>query len=80
MIDYIYIVFVFIWVAILIGFLVREVWILMFAGLIMLSVGIYTLTNGLVGNNNLAVTAFSFMHIGVGFYVMMRSAEEVIKG
>jgi hypothetical protein len=79
MIDYIYMIIVIVWVALLVGFLVREMWILMFAGLIMMTVGIFTLTNNFTGVDNLATTAFSFLHIGVGFYVMMRSVEEVIK-
>jgi len=79
MIDYIYLIIMIIWVAILVGFLVKENWILMFAGLIMLTIGIYVLTSGLVGYDNLAVTAFSFLHIGVGFYVLIRSAEEIIR-
>jgi hypothetical protein len=78
MIDYIYMIYMVLWVSLLVGFMIKEAWILMFTGLIMTTVGIFTLTTGLTGVGNLAVTAFSFLHIGVGFYTIMRSTEEII--
>ena len=78
MIDYIYMIIMVLWVAVLTGFIIKDTWILMFTGLIMLTVGIFTLVTGLTGVENLAVTAFSFLHIGVGFYLIIKSTEELI--
>lgn len=78
MIEYIYVVIIIAWVALLLGFLIKEIWILMFAGLIMMVLGINTLTQGLVGVNNNATQIFSFLNMFIGFYVLIRSVEEVI--
>ena len=77
MIEYIYIVFAITWVAILLGFLIKELWILMFSGLILMVLGIHILTEGFIGYNNLATQAFSFLNMFLGFYITIRSAEEV---
>jgi len=77
MIEYIYVVIVITWVALLLSFLIKELWMLMFTGLIMMALGIHILTQGLVGVNNNATQILAFLNMFIGFYVLMKSAEEV---
>jgi len=80
MLDYIYLIVIILWVGVLTAYLMRDVWLMMFVGLIMMSVAVFTLFNGFAGYNDLSTTAFSFFHLGTGLYLMIKSLQEVIRG
>tara|TARA_R100000656_G_scaffold96891_1_gene70337 strand:+ start:598 stop:846 length:249 start_codon:yes stop_codon:yes gene_type:complete len=62
------------WVALFVGYGLRENIIKMFAAMFLITFGVLLIANGLDGTSNLTVDVFGVLHIGLGAYAFITSS------
>jgi hypothetical protein len=78
---YLYVIILFIFGAIIIlGFSIKEAWFVVFGGLGLIMLGIYSINNGVVGFKDMFMTwAISLFEIGIGAFLSIGSAWQKIE-
>jgi hypothetical protein len=75
----IYFVILAIYIVLILGFWFREYTLAALASLAMMGLGVYGILNGIGDYNNLFTLTFSIVSIGLGAYVLIRGAIELIE-
>jgi len=79
MIPFIYLLIFIAWIALIAGFIQKDFSISAIAAMFLMVLGVYTAIYGLEGISNFATQALAIIHIGIGFYVMIRGSYELYK-
>lgn len=79
MMPFIYLLVLIAWAILIVGFFVKDFPTTAIASIFLMVLGVYIAINGLQGINNLGTQALAVIHIGLGFYVLVRGSFETYK-
>lgn len=79
MIPIIFFVFLITWIILTLGLILNEEIIILIISFMLIIISIYLFQNGINGVNDLIITCFSFINIGVGFYLLIKIGLNMMK-
>lgn len=77
--PFIYIGIIIAWVLLAVGFSMKDYTISTLASIFIIIIGVYVLIYGIENISNVVIVALGIVHIGIGFYVMVRGSYELYK-